>query len=220
MLNLKSISIATLVILILSLAGCANQPTAVGMENLKVINGKYYRQSVNPQPMVAMPIRIGETYQCETGSNPTIVSIISNDKWIAEDTQDKETMILVPATDENVSHGWMQGTSIKGNTFYVGISPKDNKKIVIATRKPRMQMIDLSCIQTSNNLYALTEQQAQLYLHNQQMSQQQVMHNEQIAQQKSAQNSREWDAILDRQNETFNTQHKIDNDNINRNMYR
>lgn len=215
MLNIKPISIVTLTPLLLLLTGCVNQPRPVAMENLKVVNGKYYRESIDPQPMIPMPIRIGETYQCETGSNPTIVSIISNDKWMAEDTKDKETMIFIPATDENVSHGWMQGTSIKGNTFYVGISPRDNKKIVIATRKPRMQMIDLSCIQTSNNLYALSEQQAQLYLHNQQMAQQQAMHDEQIRQQKSAQSSREWDAILDRQNENFNTLYKTSNDSIN-----
>jgi hypothetical protein len=218
MLNLKSLSIATFVTLILSLAGCVNQPTAVAMENLKVVNGKYYRQSVNPQPMVAMPIRMGEVYQCVAGQEVGIFSTISNEQWIVKNSG--ETVVLLPATDDNINKTWKQGTDKKGTTFYYGVSPRDNKKIVVASKKPKEFMVDLSCIQISNNAYALSEQQAQLYLHNQQMAQQQVMHNEQIAQQKSAQNSREWDAILDRQNETFNTQYKIDNDNINRNMYR
>lgn len=218
MLNLKYLSIATFVTLILLLAGCANQPTAVGMENLKVVNGKYYRQSVNPQPMVAMPIRDGEVYQCGVGQEVGIFSTISNEQWIVKNSG--ETVVLLPATDDNVSNTWKQGADKKGTTFYYGVSPRDNKKIVVASRKPKKFMIDLSCIQISNNAYALTEQQAQLYLHNQQIAQQQTMHNEQIAQQKSAQNSRELDAILDRQNETFNTLYKTSNDNINNNMYR
>lgn len=210
MLNLKSLYIAILVILMLSLTGCVNQPRPVVMENLKVVNGKYYRQSVNPQLMIPMPIRIGETYQCATGNESAIFSIISNDKWISENSEEK--MVLVPATDQNVSKGWMQGTSNKGNTFYFGISPKDNKKILVATRA---KTLALYCIQTSNNAYALSDEQAQLYMQNQQMAQQQAMHDEQIRQQKSAQSSREWDAILDRQNETFNTLYKTSNDNIN-----
>lgn len=218
MLNLKSLSIAICIALILSLSGCVNQPTAVAMENLKVVNGKYYRQSVNPQPMVAMPIRDGEVYQCVAGQEVGIFSTISNEQWIVKNSG--ETVVLLPATDDNVSNTWKQGTDKKGNTFYYGVSPRDNKKIVVASRKPKKFMIDLSCIQISNNAYALTEQQAQLYLHNQQMAQQQAMHNEQIQQQKSAQHSRDIDAILDRQNETFNTLYKTSNDNINNNMYR
>ena len=183
------------------------------MENLKVVNGKYYRQSVNPQPMVAMPIRTGEVYQCVAGQETAIFSIISNDKWIVENSG--ETVVLLPATDNNVSNTWKQGNDKNGNTFYYGVSPRDNKKIVVASRKPKKFMVDLSCIQTSNNDYALSEQQAQLYLQNQQMAQQKAMHDEQIQQQKSAQSSQEWDAILNRQNETFNTLYKTTNENIN-----
>lgn len=210
MLNLKSLYITILVILMLSLTGCVNQPRPVVMENLKVVNGKYYRQSVNPSPMVAMPIRTGEVYQCIAGAETIIFSIISNDKWIAENS--KEKMILSSATDENVSNTWKQGTNKNGKTFYFGVAPTDNKKIVIANRKQRVAM---TCIQVSNNAYALSDEQAQLYMQNQQMAQQQAMHDEQIRQQKSAQSSREWDAILDRQNETFNTLYKTSNDNIN-----
>jgi len=163
--------------------------------------------------MVAMPIRTGEVYQCVAGQETAIFSIISNDKWIVENSG--ETVVLLPATDNNVSNTWKQGNDKNGNTFYYGVSPRDNKKIVVASRKPKKFMVDLSCIQTSNNDYALSEQQAQLYLQNQQMAQQKAMHDEQIQQQKSAQSSQEWDAILNRQNETFNTLYKTTNENIN-----
>lgn len=207
MLNIKAISIVTLVPLILLVTGCVNQPRPVVMENLKVVNGKYYRQSVNPSPMIPMPIRIGEAYQCTIGNETGVLSLISSEEWIYEDKKEKQ--IFSKAT--GIYSNRMQGVSKNGQILYIAMAKEDNTKLVVTDGK---QHFILPCVQISNNAYALTEQQAQLYLHNQQMAQQQAMHNEQIQQQKSAQSSREWDAILDRQNETFNTLYKTSNDNI------
>jgi hypothetical protein len=208
MLNLKSLYITILVILMLSLTGCVNQPRPVAMENLKVVNGKYYRQSVNPQPMIPMPIRLGEVYQCQAGNETVTLSLISREEWIYEDKNDKESL----SKGTGIYSNWMQGTSKDGQSIYTAVAKEDNTKVVVTNGK---QHFIVPCVQISNNAYALSEQQAQLYLQNQQMAQQQAMHDEQIRQQKSAQSSREWDAILDRQNETFNTLYKTSSDNIN-----
>ncbi|MFZ2891321.1 hypothetical protein [Sulfuricurvum sp.] len=208
MLNIKAISILMIAPLTLLVTGCVNQPRPVVMENLKVVNGKYYRQSVNPSPMIPMPIRIGETYQCTIGNETGILSLISSEKWIYEDKEEKQ--IFSKAT--GIYSNRMQGVSKNGQIFYIAMAKEDNTKLVVTDGK---QHFLLPCVQISNNAYALSEQQAQLYMQNQQMAQQQAMHDEQIRQQKSAQSSREWDAILDRQNETFNTLYKTSNDNIN-----
>lgn len=210
MLSIKSLSISTLVTLILLLAGCVNQPRTVAMENLKVVNGKYYRQSVNPSPMIPMPIRIGEIYQCTMGNEIGTLSLISSEEWIYENKDKKEKEILSKGT--GIYSNRMKGISPNGQIIYIAMAKDDNTKMVVTDGK---QHVIIPCIQISNNAYALSEQQAQLYLHNQQIAQQQAMHNEQIAQQKSAQNSREWDAILDRQNQNFNTLYQTTNNNIN-----